>query len=234
MRCLIAGCDTEMVAFLVHLSKELSDIAVTDEVTVPVAVRKAITAMKNEKADELLQGRWGMSFSEFRSNRSQIPEDHYRRDMEVVASTRLNGECILVGFDGNGFPLLVQINSDWSVQIQDDFAVVGEGALLAQSVLMHRQHSSVSPLSEALYCVYEAKKYAERVVSVGKYTHLSVYDKDWGSVRLDNKAKAQLEGLFLEYGPKDLPSDIAVDLSSSDKREPKRTPRSKPKLITPT
>jgi len=68
--------------------------------------------------------------------------------------------------------MLLHIDGSGGVNIREDFAVAGEGGYLAQTALLHRQHSETTgSLEETMYCVFEAKKYAERVASVNSVTH---------------------------------------------------------------
>jgi 20S proteasome alpha/beta subunit len=149
-----------------------------------------------------------MSFEEFRQNRLQFPDDLYRRDMDEIAKVPLDLDCIIAGFETNGLPMLLQIDTAWGVKIREDFAVSGEGAYLAQSVMSHRSHTSIytktQTLSQALYCVYEAKRYAERVVTVGKNTWLVVYSHDGGGQVVYPDRMAFLEEQFKKYGPQEL------------------------------
>ena len=57
------------------------------------------------------------------------------------------------------------------------------------------------PLNQTVYCVYEAKKYAERVSSVGKATFLVVVRPNGSSTMLAAKGRLYLDEQFAKYGP---------------------------------
>jgi hypothetical protein len=71
---------------------------------------------------------------------------------------------------------------------------------------MRREFSSVRYFGSALYEVYEAKKAAESVTSVGPGTLLSVLESDGRrrTFKLDEIEKF-LDGLYQKYGPRDVP-----------------------------
>ena len=97
--------------------------------------------------------------------------------------------------------MIVQVNGDHGVSIKEDFAVAGSGSYLAQYGLLHRQHYDVQTLDRTIYCVYEAKKYAERVSSVGKITYFVVIQPSSKAVMLTGLGTEELEKLFANYGP---------------------------------
>ena len=123
----------------------------------------------------------------------------------------MDAECILAGFLSNGFPILV-LARQGNVCICDDFAVAGEGSYLAQSVLLHREHTEVFPLERGVYSVFEAKKYAERVSSVGKMTYLGILRPD--KPLLFSAGDDGLDNMFQQYGPKPLGKDLSKALHS--------------------
>ena len=106
------------------------------------------------------------------------PADLYGHDMNAIKQIVVEVDCILAGFLTDGLPILIQANGYSGVQIREDFAVAGEGAYLAQSGMLHRDHSDVNQLAQTVYCIYEAKKYAERVSSVGQVTYLAIARKN--------------------------------------------------------
>ena len=96
-----------------------------------------------------------------------------------------------------------------SSHIRDDMAIIGTGKALAQTALVQRQYMYVTPLGEAIYCAYEAKRYAQRIGSVGDYTTVAVYgfkqpirnmDEEKGMVALNEK--------YETYGPQQLSTDV--------------------------
>ena len=85
--------------------------------------------------------------------------------------------------------------------------MVGEGEVLATSVLLHREHSDLSTFDRALYCVYEANKYAERIPSVGQTTSMCVITRD--SLKgIKTEVTAWLDEQFKKFGPQEIPQNL--------------------------
>ena len=90
------------------------------------------------------------------------------------------------------------------------FACVGEGSYLAHASLMRRNYIDVKAFGEALYLVFEAKKAAEAVNSVGPDTLISVMSID-GSRRVFDTTKIDyLEDLYKRYGPQPIPDEVVI------------------------
>jgi hypothetical protein len=64
--------------------------------------------------------------------------------------------------------LIIHADEDGKVVVVEDFAVIGDGGYLAQSVLLHREHTDRKSLEQTIYTVYEAKRYAEGSRTVGR------------------------------------------------------------------
>jgi hypothetical protein len=202
--CLTAGIDDEINAIIPKLIKQLAVQRHIDETNIIPTFQAALKERKIEKSDEIILGKWGLSFEEFRRKRLQFPDDLYHRDMDEIAKMSLDAEFIIAGFDTIGSATLLQIDSAWGVKLREDFAVAGEGAYIAQSVMLHRNHNSISTKAQTLYCVYEAKRYAERVPSVGKHTYLVVYKSGDKGQEVLPEGIAFLDERFKKYGPQEL------------------------------
>jgi hypothetical protein len=133
------------------------------------------------------------------------PED-FRDAIKIARDTRVEAECIISGF-ADGFPMLLQTTVDGQVLIREDFAVVGEGAYLAQAMLLHRAHSDIRPFLQALYTVYEAKKFAEGARSVGQYTSIACCHADKERDILTFEGLSFLDSMYRKFGPQPLKLD---------------------------
>ena len=173
-RCLTAGNDDDVLQLLRFLKKEFFALEYVDETNAIPTIQEAMRLRKEQKANEYTQRKWGLSFADFRKAKDDFPEEEYRSDIAAIGQITIEVDCILAGFVKNGLPLIVQAHGHHGVHIRDDFAVAGEGSYLAQYGLLHRDHYDVYPLNTTVYCVYEAKKYAERVSSVGKSTYFVI------------------------------------------------------------
>ena len=85
--------------------------------------------------------------------------------------------------------------------------MIGEGRYLAESALMHREQDESTSLNLTLYNVHEAKKYAERVASVGKTTTMVVLWPDRARV-ITSAGRTFLSERFEKYGPQQVPDDL--------------------------
>ena len=210
--CLAAGSESESAAMYSIFLRAFTEKETKDETNIVQLVQSCLRQRKAEKADDLIGGRWGMSFAEFRRARSEFPEDQYARDMREVANITLAADFIIAGFLDDGIPILLETDRYAEVAIRQNYCVIGEGAHLAQAALMHRDHTEHDTLARAIYCAFEAKKYAQRISTVGPETRLSIYRYGTNPFTITQKAEDHLAGLFEKYGPKDLVEEDHVNL----------------------
>jgi hypothetical protein len=212
-RLLTSGNMADILAFLNIVRGRFNAAVEFDATSVIATIRAAANDRKRQKADELTIGRYGLSYDDFlKFGKEKLPIELFLDAMSSISDLPLGGEFIFAGFDGT-LPVLVRLGSDFHVSLHEDFVTAGEGGYLAESSLLHRKHSDVHNIDQALYCVYEAKKYAERVRSVGEYTSLFVTRTD-GTIRsVSTEGKTQLNTQFLTYGPKNLPTAFTIDKS---------------------
>jgi len=142
--------------------------------------------------------------------------------MFSISEITLNIDCIVAGFLDDGFPMLLHLDGKGGVNIKEDFAVAGEGGYLAESGLLHRQHSEDQPLEKTLYCVYEAKKYAERVSTVNNVTHIAILSND-GLEFLRKAGKDYFQTLYCKFGPQDIADRIVIDPAFVRRKGEERT-----------
>jgi 20S proteasome alpha/beta subunit len=190
-----------------------------DETNVLHVVREALQKRKTQKADEIAFSHFAMSYADLlATGKERLPDSEFRNTIAEIRSCKMRAEFVLAGFCG-GFPYIIETRQDFTTSIREDFASVGAGSYLAQSVMLHRQHSDVEPLDRTLYIVWEAKKVAEREISVGSYTTVVVVDENGAESMVSRAGKKWLDAEFKELGPRDLkkfalPED-ALDLSKS-------------------
>ena len=122
--------------------------------------------------------------------------------MTDVADITTGVDFIVAGFVHEQFPLLLLADQKGRISVRESFATVGEGEYPASSVLIHRAHDELNSLGDALYHVYEAKKYAERVRSVGKATSLMIVMPNNVTSLVTTEGRAFLDRRFEEFGPK--------------------------------
>lgn len=199
-----AGVDRIRHEFMGFKKEDLTVDAVTE------ATRRALVARKREKIEELIQGQFGITYDEFRAvGGTQFPPEVFRDAMWAVRDTKVEAEFIIAGFNWDDRPIILQTTTTGAVLRRHDFAVIGAGSYLAQSVLMHREYSNSMPLAQALYTVYEAKVYAEGETSVGMKTtmHVQAAGK---SLWLSEATLKWLIEQYTQYGPKPLSDTMAA------------------------
>ncbi|MBY0561563.1 hypothetical protein [Hyphomicrobium sp.] len=211
-RCLTAGNEEEINAFVPLLSASMMQAKELDEVTAVPLIQDVLKKRKTQLADELTLSKWGLSFQEFRQSRAQFPDQIYQQHFDEVQRLPLRAEFIVTGFQktkGVSYgPMMIVVRSDWSVSIQEDFCAIGEGSYLATASLMRRHYSDVKAINFGIYCAYEAKKYAESVPSVGTTTGLAIYSSDGPDKTINSGGFAELDKLFSAYGPRDVEADL--------------------------
>lgn len=211
-RCLTAGGDDDLNTLIPILRKQFRSMQSIDETNILPNLQDALMKLKLFKCDEFTKGRYGISYADFlRDGKNQFPDDRYRADVNTISHLEPNVECIVAGFTDDSFPILCKLEPGGRVAIFDDFAVAGEGGYLAQAAMIHRQLSDVSFLEDAIYCVYEAKKYAERVASVSDDEIMHVMSHDGTFEQLTRAGKKYLNLLYQKSGPQPTPQGIVID-----------------------
>src|SRR3972149_11453690 len=122
-----------------------------------------------------------MSYEQFlKSGIDTISQNVFLSEIMEIQRISLGAEFIVTGFTPDRQPMLV-VTHECEAHIYDNFAVIGEGYILATASLLRRAHHDVATMADALYHVYEAKKYAEGVRSVGSATSLHIFHADGGN-----------------------------------------------------
>jgi hypothetical protein len=210
-RCLTSGSDIDILCTLRLLQNIFRDENNIDETNVLALVRAALNNRKRDKAEELIQGKFGISYMEFLEHgKNRLPDDIFRAVAFEVEQTALDAEFIIVGY-GYGYPLLVKTDTNCRASIKEHFAVAGEGAYLAQAALLSRAHNHLMPFGRALYSVFEAKKFSEGAPSVGKSTSITVLHSDGRHELLTPEGLLYFENKYQEFGPKELSEDFSTE-----------------------
>lgn len=205
--CLSAGSEDECNAMLPIFRQAFTETDVKDETKIVERVQSCLRKRKIEKANDFTGGKWGLSYEEFRRARSDFPQDQFDRDMAEIANFSLGADFIIAGFLEDAFPILLETDRTGAVKIRENYCVIGEGSYLAQASLMHRDHTEHHPFARALYCVFEAKKYAERISTVGPETRFTIFAAGVSPLTITPEAEAHLSDMFEKHGPKELVED---------------------------
>jgi hypothetical protein len=175
------------------------------------SIKSPLRQRKRDLADEYTFSRYNMSYADFlASGKEKLPDEEFRNAVRNVAAIRLRCSLIIAGFVDNSAEIYCT-DEDGVARATNDFAVIGEGQYLAQSALLRRKQHDALSLHATLYNTYEAKRYAEAVGSVGKYTLQAVITpgakRELTSLGVDK----QLRKSYATYGPKTLPNEFALD-----------------------
>jgi 20S proteasome alpha/beta subunit len=127
-----------------------------------------------------------------------------------------DAQCIIAGFVERE-PVLIRTDAS-GVDSFPYFVTTGIGAFHAETILDWRKMNRFVNLERALYCAYEAKKFAQLCQDVGRETLIEVI-----SLTEDGKLRVELvrystinllDKWFALYGPQQKPSGLALPKDS--------------------
>lgn len=206
---MISGIESDANTISLSFRRGFAGEAKIDDINAPTIVRKILNARKREKIEEFVMGKYAIGYDDFLAfGKDKLPTDLYREAVLLISEITIGCSCIVAGFDGIGHPFILETDDKCRVLARDDFATIGEGAYLAQAALLQRGHISSRDLAPTVYCVYEAKRYAENVTSVGDVTSLQIIDPS-GKNKIGIGKARQLSPYFKKFGPQEL--DESVD-----------------------
>jgi 20S proteasome alpha/beta subunit len=181
-----------------------------DETNITTLLGNALYRRKRAKCEEYVRGRFGISYDDFlQHGKNWLPSNLFADAFSDVAAMKLNMQLVVTGFTG-GFPFYCETDDYCGISIREHFAVAGEGRHLAEGVFRRRGHTDVKGKAEALYTVYEAKKFAEGIPSVGTDTTISLIFPDGRIDAVRHSGRQKLDLLYSKYGPQEF-TDIEFD-----------------------
>jgi len=199
---LTSGSESDINAIVLAFRRAFPAGSTIDETNVPTIVRNVLNERKREKAEEFVRGKYAIGYDDLLNlGKDKLPADLYREALLLISEIEIGCSCIIAGFDSSGHNFILETNSQCRVLVRDDFATIGEGAYLAQTALLQRGHISSRKLSETIYCVYEAKRYAEKVTSVGDVTSLHVIYPRRSRRLIEVTQVDDLKPYFAKFGP---------------------------------
>lgn len=160
-----------------------------------------------KKAEDLHLATRGWTFEEFKAKgRSLLPDPLFLQIDRSIREVNLGVSLLVMGTaDGVCHIFTVEdpgLSEDRSIP---GFHAIGSGSYNAIASLYHRQLRPAAYFSKALFCLYEAKKYAEKVGSVGEKTDIWVMrpdEKQRGWITTEPLEK-ELESLWNRVKPGD-------------------------------
>jgi hypothetical protein len=190
-------------------------------------LRKPLFELKRRKAESYIWSRLAVSYQDFLvKGEKWFGKARVDRYLTAIEQHQPNVEMIIAGFI-EGHPVLYQISRDdtgaLELEQSTNVCLIGTGATTAAPALHARVHRPTTPMSQALYNAYEAKKIGESSPYVGEKTRMFLLTAPEpgskqirGKVVTENGEKA-LKRLYRQYGPKpmktwpDLPADSFLD-----------------------
>lgn len=210
-RCLVSGDEDHFLALVrlydIHFAdKDRLTYANLDE-----AMKAPLYQRKKAIAEEYIRKRFAISHEEFvKFGKERLPADLFHEANQVINHTDLRASLIVAGFLGPS-PEIYYTDEHCGAHPVMNFATIGEGSHLAHSVLLRREQIGWNSLSSTLYNVYEAKRYAESIGSVGPGTNITVMKSDGTKRITSHELDSQLAEAYKKYGPQKVPHSIKFD-----------------------
>lgn len=172
-----------------------------------------LAEFKRQKADFFLKMTTCISYEEFLKNGpTWFGSSGYFQRLATIERHQPKVEMIIAGFIEDQ-PVLFRLATAGEVnhldlELAGNSCMIGSGTSAASISLHGRTHDSNTPLSQAMYYVYEAKKAGEISSFVGQKTRMHVlFPPEPGSTQirgqyLTNEGEKFLQKLHRRYGPK--------------------------------
>lgn len=209
--CLTAGTEGEIAALVRLYEASFKDDANISASAIDASIKGPLSQRKKALAEEYIRHRFAMSHDEFlQFGKERLPAEVFFDAVQQISKISLEAELIIAGFIDRTAEIYYT-DSQGRARAATHFAIVGEGEYVASSALLRRQQDDFTSLENTIYNVFEAKKLAQAVGSVGQYTFLAVIRED-GSVNLTSlEVDRQLEKLFEKYGPPAVPNNLKFE-----------------------
>jgi hypothetical protein len=189
---------------------ELTDATLYDQLRRPAQNHKLMLCEHHVKM------KLGMSYSEFvEYGKTSLSESVFQETEYEIANLNLGCDLIACGFvspersDHFYTSRVFTIGTHGEVRQHDNFATVGSGGVIAESVFFQRTLTRFAPLERTIYVVYEAMKLSNIAPGVGRIINMVVLEPTtdgagvWSRIVGRDGYKHQQE-LFLKYAPKTL------------------------------
>ena len=172
-------------------------------------IKRPVAMFKRQLAGEHTSLKFGLGYEEFKSSvsRQQIDALVANQTMQEISNIQL-GCWLILTFFWEGKPKIYRIDTFGRVELCENFAAIGTGATVAESVLYQRKHGAGARLGPSVYHVFEAMKLGSVAPEGGLEHTLDVLyppgakKKDLTGERLTVAAKRFLESELNKLGPK--------------------------------
>lgn len=145
-------------------------------------LREVVLIQKKRLADELLAGQLGVTYEFFlRTGKEAFPDDLFREVSFEIKHTSLGCSLIIVTIT-KGHPKIFRVHDTGMVEICHNFAAVGSGLYIAESLLFLREYNADIPLRDAMYSVFEAMTFGSHAPGVGEAFSMSIISEKQGKL----------------------------------------------------
>ena len=201
-RLLTSGDEHEIMALDKLYTQRFRQINATKPENLDESMRWPVNERKRQLASEFIRARFATSLEDFQQHAKQrLPDDIFHEAIRAIGDIRTEADVVMAGFSDEYSAEIYECCGDGKVRIHEDFAVIGEGALIATSSLLRRRQDYVTTLNDTLFNVFEAKRLSEAVGSVGRGTSLSVLYPDGTHKYVSSAARTELNVHYKKYGP---------------------------------
>ena len=161
---------------------------------VDVAVKAPLFERKRVLVEDYVKSRFALSYDDFlKFGKERFPSDMFTEGMRYIKSINLEVELIIAGFIEKSAEIY-QCESSGEAYPVEDFAVIGEGAYLAQATLMRRSQNYMKSPDETLYNVYEAIR--DLAIEIASHSQAEAVRLQRELAEIEGK-KAQIEAALL-------------------------------------
>jgi len=171
-------------------------------------LNEAACVHKEKLTKQLVRKRLAMSYDRFLTKgEKELTSDVRNRTLYAIEKLEFGADLIVCGFL-NGLPHIYFMGGDAEVIRQENFAAIGTGDVIAQSLLHYREQHLAMPLEKTLYHMYEAflMAYQSKAPGVGDISQVAVLSpgsNNTVTVRLGlSSLMRHLDLSFQKYGPK--------------------------------
>ena len=194
-----------------HLAKTpLDENNYVDELKAPAQL------FKGQLAESYVQQMLGVSYDYFlRYGKRRFPEDFFREQISNISKIKLNASLIICGFIAGSpigniksglFPVICVVEDndqhDDVVREEVHFASIGSGVYTASAALYNRGAHEEMLLMGAIYSVFEAHAWSEKVPGVGEGISIDVLEPGGVLRPLSDEGYDYCEFLWKKFGPK--------------------------------
>ncbi len=133
----------------------------------------------NRIAERVLLESLGLTLETFNANSQNYPESVRERVYQQLTQEKLNVEFIVCGYDNNQAKIYnIGDYGIYSTAHSIGYSAIGIGETHATSFYMVHGFKFATPLREAIFFAFRAKKSAEIAAGVGKCTDICVLEKN--------------------------------------------------------